>query len=116
MIKKQKLDSKITAYLVEVLTRNKMRNKDEYTFYTDGALYKEKRVNSKEKMGIGWVQINKEGNWPEEETALGLEGWPSATTAEFVAIWSAILTVPEGKNIEVHTDSLVALRNINRAI
>ncbi|CAG8756066.1 22051_t:CDS:2 [Cetraspora pellucida] len=50
------------------------------------ALYKEKRENSIEKIGISWAQISNEGNWSEEEIALRLEGWPLATTAEFIAI------------------------------
>src|SRR6185295_6119593 len=87
-----------------------------FIFYTDGALYKDKERNNIGKMGIGWVQVGKGEDWPEEETALRLEGWPSATIAELAAIWTAILTVPERKNIEVFTDSIAALRNINRAI
>jgi len=116
LIKKQKFDSKVTNYLIEAPTKNKRRNKDKYTLYTNGALYKEEKKNSTGKMGIGWVQVSNREDWPEEEMALGLDGWPSATTAELAAIWLAILVIPEGKYIEVHTDSLIALRHINRAI
>jgi ribonuclease HI len=116
LIRKQGLNSIITNQLVEILTRNKKRDKRKYSFYTDGALYKKKEENDIGKMGIGWVQVEEKEDWPEEEIALGLEGWPSATIAELAAIWAAILTVPEGKSIEVFTDSIAALRNINRAL
>src|SRR6185295_6813209 len=101
---------------IEILTRNKKRDKNKYVFYTDGVLYKKKKENDTERIGIGWLQVGERNNWPEEEIALRLEEWPSATIAELAAIWTAILTVPEGKNIELHTDSMAALRNINRAI
>src|ERR1043165_9824237 len=116
LIRKQKLDRMITNMLTEMLTRNKERDKDKYVFYTDGALYKKREENDTERIGISWVQVGEENNWPEEEIALRLEGWPSATIAELAAIWTAILTVPEGKNIELHTDSMAALRNINRVV
>ena len=67
-------------------------------------------------MGIGWVQLGEEETWPEEEIALGLNGWPSATIAEIVAIWSAILTVPKGCTVVICTDSYAAIRNISRAL
>src|SRR6185295_15646521 len=74
LIRKQKLDNIITNLLTEILIRNKEKDKD--IFYTDGALYKEKEENDTGKIGIGWVQVGKGNDWPEEEIALGLEGWP----------------------------------------
>ena len=62
------------------------------------------------------MQVGERKEWPEEKIALKLEGWLSATIAELAAIWTAILTIPEGKNIEIYTDSIAALRNINGAI
>src|SRR6185295_364745 len=116
LIKRQSLNNMIADCLIEILIRNKERNKDKYIFYTDGALYKNKEGSSTAKMGIGWVQVRERRDWPEEEYALRLEGWPSATIAELAAIWAAILTIPEKKNIEVYTDSIAALRNISRAV
>src|SRR6185436_6479318 len=67
-------------------------------------------------MGIGWVQISEKQDWLEEEVALGLEGWPTSTIAELIAIWVAILTVPEKKQVEIYTDSNAAIRNISRGL
>jgi ribonuclease HI len=116
LVRKQKLDKTLIDQLIEILKRNKERNKDKYVVYTDGALYKGDGKDSMGKLGIGWVQIGENNNWPEEEVALGLEGWPSATIAELVAIWAVMLTVPEGKQIEIYTDSSAAIRNISKAL
>ena len=67
-------------------------------------------------MGIGWVQIDETHEWPEEELAVRLEGWQTSTIAELVAIWTAILTIPRGKQIEIYTDSNAAIRNISRGL
>jgi ribonuclease HI len=68
------------------------------------------------RMGIGWVQTNETQEWPEEEIAIGLEGWQTSTIAELVAIWAAILTIPKEKQVEIYTDSNAAIRNINRGL
>ena len=67
-------------------------------------------------MGIGWVQISEMQNWPEEEIALGLDGWPTSTIAELAAIWAAILTIPRVKQIIIYTDSNAVIRNISRGL
>jgi len=67
-------------------------------------------------MSIRWVQISEMQNWPEEEIALGLDGWPTSTIAELAAIWAAILTIPRGKQITIYTDSNAAIRNISRGL
>jgi len=61
-------------------------------------------------------KINKAQDWAEEEVALGAEGWPTSTTAELIAIWAAILTIPREKHIEIYTDSNAAIRNISRSL
>jgi len=53
LIKKQGLNSAITDQLIEILTWNKRRDKEKYIVYTDGALYKKRKENNIEKMGIG---------------------------------------------------------------
>ena len=118
LIKKQRLNETIMNQLIEILTRNKRKDKEKYICYTDGALYKgkEKGKSRVGKMGISWVQVGDRKDWPEEEVALRLERWASSTIAELAAIWAAILTVPEKKNIEVYTDSIATLRNISRAV
>ena len=75
---------------------------------------KGKRPNK--TMGIGWVQISKMQNWPEEEIALGLDGWLTSTIAELAAIQAAILTIPREKQITIYTDSNAAIRNISRGL
>jgi ribonuclease HI len=67
-------------------------------------------------MGIGWVQITEAQNWSEEEVALGVKGWPTSTTAEMLAIWAAILTIPKGKKLVIFTDSNAAIRNISKGL
>jgi ribonuclease HI len=54
--------------------------------------------------------------WPEEEIALGLEEWPTLMIAKLVAIWAAILMIPKEKQVEIHTDSNAAIRNIGRSL
>ena len=116
LIRKHELDKTILDRLLEVLCRNIKRDRREYIIYTDGALYGETKNNHNVEMGIGWVQLGEEETWPEEEIALGLNGWPSATIAEIVAIWSAILTVPKGCTVVICTDSYAAIRNISRVL
>jgi len=40
----------------------------------------------------------------------------TSTIAELVAIWTAILTIPRGKKVEIYTDSNAAIRNISRGL
>jgi len=101
--------------LIKILRRKKERNKDRYVVYTDGAVYKRGGKDSIGKLGIGWVQVGENNNWPEE-VALRLEGWPSATIAELAAIWTVMLTEPEGKQLEIYTDSSAVIRNISKAL
>ena len=75
-----------------------------------------KELASKNNMDIRWVQINEMQEWSEEEIAFGLEGWQMSTIAELVAIWTAILTIPKEKQVEIYTDSNAAIRNISRSL
>ena len=47
---------------------------------------------------------------------MSLKGWPASTIAELVAIWAAILMIPKEKQLEIHTDSNAAIRNISRGL
>src|SRR6185295_7115272 len=53
LVRKQKLDKMLIDQLIEILKRNKERDKDRYVVYTDGALYKEDGKVSIGKLGIG---------------------------------------------------------------
>jgi ribonuclease HI len=117
LIRKQKIRENISQELVEVLRRNILRDKNKYTIYTDGAANKRNEEEETDKnMGIGWVQITEAQNWSEEEVALGVKGWPTSTTAEMLAIWAAILTIPKGKKLVIFTDSNAAIRNISKGL
>ena len=95
-----------------------MRNESKYIIYTDGATNgrDSKEPISKNDMGIRWVQTNEMQEWPEEKVAFGLEEWQTSMIAELVVIWVAILTIPKEKQIEIHTDSNAAIRNIGRSL
>jgi ribonuclease HI len=118
IIKRQNLKENIVQEMIKVLRRNMIRNKNKFTIYTDGTANIKTKENSRSKsnMGIGWVQTDETHEWPEEELAVRLEGWQTSTIAELVAIWTAILTIPRGKQIEIYTDSNAAIRNISRGL
>jgi ribonuclease HI len=118
IIKRQKLEENISQEIIEALRRNIIRNKNKYIIYTDGAanIGTNEELASKTNMGIGWVQTDEMQEWSEEEMAFGLEGWQTSTIAELVAIWTAILTIPKEKQIELYTNSNTAIRNISRSL
>jgi hypothetical protein len=87
IIKRQKLSENVKHEILKILRRNLSRNKSKYIIYTDSATnIKTKEETRSSSMGIGWVQTNETQEWPEEEAALGLEGWMTSTIAELVAI------------------------------
>jgi ribonuclease HI len=118
IVRQQKLKNSISQEIIEVLRRNITRNKTKYIIYTDGAANLKTKEDTRigNSMGIGWVQTDEMQEWPEEELALGLEGWQTSTIAELVAIWAAILTIPRERQIEIYTDSNAAIRNISRGL
>ena len=118
IVRRQNLKDDISQKIVEILRRNIARDKNKYIIYTDGAANQKTKedARSRSSMGIGWVQTDEPQEWPEEEVALGLEGWQTSTIAELVAIWAAILTIPKEKQIEIYTDSNAAIRNISRGL
>jgi ribonuclease HI len=54
-------------------------------------------------MGAAWIQTS--GPQPGSYFKTGVENWPSASRPEAMAIATALLTVPENKRVEIHTDS-----------
>ena len=118
LIKLQRIEETISKKITEILRRNLIRSKNKYIIYTDGALNTraKEKAPGRDNMGIEWVQTNDTQEWPEEEIALELEGWPTSTIAELVAIWAAILTVPKETQVEIYTDSNAVIRNISRGL
>src|SRR6185295_8668547 len=117
IIKQQKLEGNVNQEILSALRRNMTRCKNKYIIYTDGAVNtRTKKKVLLNNMGIGWVQTNETQEWPEEEVALSFEGWPSSTIAELVAVWAALLTIPEEKQVEIYTDSNATIRNISRGL
>ena len=54
-------------------------------------------------MGAAWIQTS--GPQPGSYFKTEVENWPSASRPEVMAIATALLTVPENKRVEIHTDS-----------
>jgi ribonuclease HI len=42
----------------------------------------------------------------------GISKWPSSTRGELIAIFTALLTIPEHGHVDIYTDSLAAIQNI----
>jgi ribonuclease HI len=63
-------------------------------------------------MGVGWLQIDEEEILVQNQGQIGLRNWPSSTKPELVAIWLALLTIPQGKEVIINSDSAAAIAAI----
>ena len=80
-------------------------NKNLYEFYTDGSL--KDRGNKKSLMGSAWIQTL--GPNPGTTFQCSTINWPSSSKAEAIAIFTALLTIPEFREVEIFTDSQVCI-------
>ena len=83
------------------LDLDKKNEKSKYEFYTDGSL--KERGNSESKMGSAWIQTV--GQSPNTSFQSSSINWPSFFKAEVIAIFTALLMVPENKEVKIYTDS-----------
>ena len=75
--------------------------KTTYEFYTDGSLKNRGYDNS--LMGSAWIQtLGPNPNTTFQNSSLN---WPSSSKAEAIAIFTALLTVPKSRKVEIFTDS-----------
>ncbi|RIB10366.1 ribonuclease H-like domain-containing protein [Gigaspora rosea] len=63
-------------------------------------------------MGASWVQIELDKEEIVDAEYVGTQNWPSSTKPELLAIWLALLTVPEKTKVQINTDSEVAINSI----
>src|SRR2546423_1892215 len=82
---------------------------DTIEFYTDGSLA-ENKSSGKMVMGSGWVSLH--GN---RSFCCKTSTWPSSTRAELLAIYTALLTVPNNKSVVIKTDSQAAIDRIKKS-
>jgi ribonuclease HI len=88
--------------------KEKIKDWKEITIHTDGSL---DRNENNTKMGIGIVIDNTQTK--ERITIKGrTKNWPSSTTAESVAIATALSVVDTKANVNIATDSQTTLNNI----
>src|SRR5260363_237440 len=117
IFKRQRIRGNVEVEIISILERSKIRDNEKYVIYSDGAVkLKPKEGATRRNMGLRWVQTNEAQDWSEEEIALRLEGWPSSTLVELVAIWAALLTMPLEKQVEIYTDSETVIRNIRKGL
>jgi ribonuclease HI len=80
-------------------------------FYTDGSLTS--LGTSDVRLGVAWLQTD--SNWPLLSFNATLSSYsPSSTLAETVAILAAIYASPPDSNIEICTDSQVAISTFQK--
>jgi ribonuclease HI len=91
--------------LLEAVLENQEKDnknvKATYEFYTDGSL--KDRGSLKSAMESSWIQTL--GPNPNTIFKIGSSSWPSSSKAEALAIFTALLTVPEKRKVKIVTDS-----------
>ena len=65
-------------------------------------------------MGSSWIQT--QGPNPNTSFKTGSAYWPSSSKAETIAIFTALLTIPENKNVKIHTDSQTCIDTFNKLL
>jgi exonuclease III/ribonuclease HI len=75
------------------------------SFYTDGSLSGAGTVNM--QMGLGWVQVN--SSQSSLTFSASCNNFPSSSRAEILAILSVLTVVPSYCDIDIFTDSAVAI-------
>src|SRR5271154_1270482 len=95
--------------LIAHLTYNKTSTSQTFTIYTDGSYNREddNLHHDSALMGAGWIV--KETN---RTFKCGISKWPSSTRGELIAIFTALLTIPEQGQADIYTDSLAAIQSI----
>ena len=81
-----------------------------YEFYSDGSL--KDRGNANSLMGSAWIQtagINMGASFQ-----CGVKNWPSSSKAEAIAIFTALLTVPESSTAKIFTDSQTCIDTLDK--
>ena len=78
---------------------------EKYEFYTDGSL--KDRGSEDSKMGSAWLQTA--GPKLGSTFQNSITDWPSSSKAEATAILTALLTVPENREVEIFTDSQASI-------
>jgi hypothetical protein len=86
--------------LLELYLNNKAKDNQEtnspYEFYTDGSL--KDRSSTETAMGSAWIQT--QGPQPNSTFKSSSSYWPSSSKAEAIAIFTALLTVPEKRRLK----------------
>jgi ribonuclease HI len=69
-------------------------------------------ADQEKSMGAAWLQTEE----PNQGSSFiaGVTDWPSPYKAELVAIILAVLTVPQGSEVEIVTDSALCINTFNR--
>ena len=116
LIRNANQEEEVTRELLEAA--QKIQDEEVFNIYTDGSLFDKHEEAEKARMGIGWVITTKEDE--TEKIKVQFQGrlreWPSATRAELGAIWSALLVVPRKAQVTINTDSLAAIKAIEKTI
>jgi ribonuclease HI len=96
--------------LVEAYNNNLTKDNNSietiYEFYTDGSL--QNRGSTQMSMGSAWIQTS--GPNPNTTFRISSTTWPSSSKAETIAIFTALLTIPEERNVKIFTDSLTSIQ------
>ena len=90
----------------------KENNNTSYEFYTDGSL--SCRSTQETRMGAAWIQTS--GPRPGSHFKTGVKDWPLSSRAEATAIATALLTVPQNRDVKIFTDSQSCIDTFNRLI
>ena len=109
-IKTKIYSRQLAQALEDNITKDSKNEKYNYEFYTDGSL--KDRGNDQVSMGSSWIQTI----GPNSNTIFqtSINSWPSSSKAEAIAIFSALLTVPPKKSVEIHTDSQACIDTFDK--